>query len=405
MENIVNFIEKNFASILYFGGEYKFIFLIIPFIYNLYKFYKSYNNNQYSICFNAPTDEFLHYYDNVWPYYKIAKYMRDSYPYIFSNMIIDNCQTKKKKTIIIYSFGDNNVSFRWDNCNVKIRTSVKTNSNGKTEKQIIISVANKDRDKLNKLVYRLMSEDDDKLKYYSFKNDKFISTFLPKKIPKNHYTEKDIDLWEDIATFFNNRNIYERFGIPFKRGYLLDGIPGSGKTSCIFAIANNYKMNVYELNINEDIKKQIALIPRKSIISINDFDRINLDEKNKEKNKEKKIDVQDKTKSILEVFDGYTMDGTLLILTTNNKEKLDPAIIRSGRVDRTYAFGYASVELISRIMKDFFGKSISKKQKAKLINLKITTSELLNRYLLPFSYLTTNDTDKLIDEMLLNCKN
>jgi chaperone BCS1 len=52
-------------------------------------------------------------------------------------------------------------------------------------------------------------------------------------------------LLTDIKDFFRNEAFYAQRGIPWRRGYLLHGLPGSGKTSTILAIASELDLDVY----------------------------------------------------------------------------------------------------------------------------------------------------------------
>lgn len=45
------------------------------------------------------------------------------------------------------------------------------------------------------------------------------------------------NLVKDMEHFLSNPNWYIDRGIPYRRGYLLFGPPGSGKTSAIMALA------------------------------------------------------------------------------------------------------------------------------------------------------------------------
>jgi mitochondrial chaperone BCS1 len=54
----------------------------------------------------------------------------------------------------------------------------------------------------------------------------------------------------DIINFQKNAQWYIDRGVPYRRGYLLYGPPGSGKTSFVMAIAAELKMSICTLNLS-----------------------------------------------------------------------------------------------------------------------------------------------------------
>jgi chaperone BCS1 len=58
---------------------------------------------------------------------------------------------------------------------------------------------------------------------------------------------------------------------------------------------------------------------------------------------------------LLNAIDGVAAgEGRLLFATTNHPERLDPALIRPGRIDRRVEIGHADREQLARIFRRFF---------------------------------------------------
>ncbi|WP_020473025.1 AAA family ATPase [Zavarzinella formosa] len=139
----------------------------------------------------------------------------------------------------------------------------------------------------------------------------------------------------DAATFFDSRDRYRRFNIPWKRGLILLGPPGNGKTHLIQALVNDLKkpcLYVKSLKSryqNEDRSIcEVFVKARESapcILVMEDVDAL--------------IDAENRS-FFLNELDGFRKnEGLLVIATTNHPEKLDPAIIdRPSRFDRKYHF-------------------------------------------------------------------
>lgn len=63
------------------------------------------------------------------------------------------------------------------------------------------------------------------------------------------FEEKDL-LKNRLDIFLNDKDRYDRLGIPYTLGLMFYGIPGCGKTSTIKAIANYTKRHVLEINLS-----------------------------------------------------------------------------------------------------------------------------------------------------------
>lgn len=162
-------------------------------------------------------------------------------------------------------------------------------------------------------------------------------------------------LLADVREFLDSESFYREIGIPWRRGWLLQGVPGSGKSSSIIALAGYLKLNVYVLNISgkgmtdERLADLLCDVPPHSVVLLEDIDAT-FDKREKDKD-----DLSGVTFSgLLNVLDGVaSKDGRLLFMTTNHPERLDPALTRPGRVDMTLEFSFATVDQLHRLYQRF----------------------------------------------------
>ena len=186
------------------------------------------------------------------------------------------------------------------------------------------------------------------------------------------------EVLDDIKEFFKKEKWYNKMGIPYRRGYLLYGCPGTGKTSLVKALAGELDIPIYILNISKDMKEDkfqslISDVPQKSIIVIEDIDCLFT----KKRKIDKKYNITFKT--ILNSIDGLISPyGTLLFLTTNHKLKLDDALIRPGRIDRQYKIDKMDKEQVEDFFKLFYPNNPkhAKRFAGKIENNKYTPAQM-----------------------------
>ena len=192
---------------------------------------------------------------------------------------------------------------------------------------------------------------------------------------------KELELLNYIKDFLSDKTQekYELLGIPAKKNILLEGIPGTGKTSLIYALASELDMDVAILHFDPKLTdtqfmKATQRIPENTILVLEDIDTLF---ESKEKNDENKSIIT--FSGILNNLDGLGYQEKLItIITTNHKDKLDAALTRPGRIDKIVHFDYANKEQIEHMylrfipnQKDNFNEFYKN-----IKRLKITTAAL-----------------------------
>src|SRR5262245_42132269 len=167
---------------------------------------------------------------------------------------------------------------------------------------------------------------DDKL-FASIKSATFENLILPPKLKQ--------ELREEFRRFFASRDIYQQYGIPWKRGVLLIGPPGNGKTHTIKALVNELNLPcLYIKSFKSDHyteqgnMRRVFNRARRSapcLMVMEDLDAL----------------IEDDNRAfLLNELDGFAAnEGLVVIASTNHREKLDPAILdRPSRLNRKYHF-------------------------------------------------------------------
>ncbi|KAK8939384.1 hypothetical protein KSP40_PGU019161 [Platanthera guangdongensis] len=186
---------------------------------------------------------------------------------------------------------------------------------------------------------------------------------------------KKSEIMEELLAFSRGKEFYLRIGKPWKRGYLLYGPPGTGKSTMIAAMANLLDYDIYDLELtavknNSALRKLLLDISSKSIIVIEDIDcSVDLSGKGKKvamkSEDEKRIIGKERNaqsnvtlSGILNFIHGlWSACGgeRLVVLTTNFVEKLDPALIRRGGMDRHIELSYCDFQGFRILARNYLG--------------------------------------------------
>ncbi|CAA7270296.1 unnamed protein product [Cyclocybe aegerita] len=220
-------------------------------------------------------------------------------------------------------------------------------------------------------------------------------------------------LLEDARDFLASETWYADRGIPFRRGYLLHGVPGSGKSSLIHALAGALHLDIYVVSLSASWVSDTTLttlmgrVPARCVLLLEDLDAAFVRSTNRDDDDDGDGDnggnggafgnnggvgTTDAFSSFTSAFPGASgsgssssrrrhshhrsslsptntlslsgllnaldgvaaSEGRLLFATTNHLERLDPALSRPGRMDVWVEFKNASRWQAEALFRNFF---------------------------------------------------
>ncbi|PWN40735.1 hypothetical protein IE81DRAFT_292919 [Ceraceosorus guamensis] len=175
----------------------------------------------------------------------------------------------------------------------------------------------------------------------------------------------------DVKAFLNRGEWYRQRGIPYRRGYLLYGAPGSGKSSFITALAGSLDLSICLLNLSErgltdgKLTYLLSNLPDASILLLEDIDAAF-----PSRTRSGGEDVGDgfvpgvTFSGLLNALDGVaSSESRIVFMTTNHAERLDPALVRPGRVDLSLELGDADEHQVRLMFKKFYAESVQEENR------------------------------------------
>jgi chaperone BCS1 len=164
----------------------------------------------------------------------------------------------------------------------------------------------------------------------------------------------------DVKDFQERQQWYVDRGIPYRRGYLLYGPPGSGKSSFIQALAGELDFGVALVNLSERgmtddrLAHLLTKLPPRTLVLLEDADAAFRNRKETDADGFSSMTVT--FSGLLNALDGVAAgEERITFLTTNHIDRLDEALIRPGRVDMTVRIGEATRHQAAEMWDRFYG--------------------------------------------------
>lgn len=300
----------------------------------------------------------------------------------------------------------------------------------------------KESRKTKQFIYTVIktSIKDDESKYSMWDEQEFKTN----RTFDNLFLDKKDEILKKIDFFINNKQWYDDRGIPYNLGIGLHGPPGTGKTSFIKALAkktgrdiivlplkliqtkSNLEKLFYESQYHRDNETNSKTFDKK-IILFEDIDCIgDIVHERKSQNSsvtasppsEPNVTVHSETHQLIHslnkiadtnmsqtvppmtidpkmfVADPLTLDdflnlwdgvretpGRIIIITSNHYDKLDPALIRPGRIDLTYEFTNTTHRMLEEMHECFFKRPFPKDELNKIESCFYSPAEIMNVYM------------------------
>ncbi|CAK9142037.1 unnamed protein product [Ilex paraguariensis] len=195
-------------------------------------------------------------------------------------------------------------------------------------------------------------------------------------------TEMKRMIMDDLERFVRRKELYRKVGKAWKRGYLLYGPPGTGKSSLIAAMANYLNFDIYDLELtaihsNSDLRKLLIGSPNQSILVVEDIDcSLEFEDRKAKEPALKSIQSSQESQAqtvnivpqqklsqvtlsgLFNFIDGLWSscgDQRIIIFTTNHKDRIDPTLLRPGRMDLHIHMSYCTPCAFKTLAMNYLG--------------------------------------------------
>ena len=160
-----------------------------------------------------------------------------------------------------------------------------------------------------------------------------------------HYLDPQLnELTQEIEAWADRQDWMRKRGIAHRRGILLEGPPGTGKSSLVEALAQHFNTRLVVVDLatcsDFDLPTLRAWARSPSFFLFEDIDRIFEGNKNITDREVDKLSFD----AFINLISGVEPLEGMIFFTSNHPEKLDESLLRPGRVDRRIKVPLLSAE-------------------------------------------------------------
>ena len=185
--------------------------------------------------------------------------------------------------IIINEFTQNALASEgWTGFHETMTITIEKNDKTYNENKEILTELFKDASKFFSESWMDTADEDSKVTVYVW--DDYWETLdksASRRISTIYLDGMEQEVYDKIKDFNSPETeaIYKEFGIPYKYNILFHGVPGTGKTSLIFSLASELKMNIAIMTFNADMNDSMLMrcfrrLPENCLLVIEDIDSL-----------------------------------------------------------------------------------------------------------------------------------